>query len=259
MLETRSATVIRDNSKLIDSVSIAVAPGRLTAVVGPNGSGKSTLLSTLSGDIAPDSGEVLLDKTAISAMRADALAHRRAVLPQSLQLSFPFTVYEVVRLGLRSSASEADARIAEALASVDLGGFGGRFYQTLSGGEQQRVQLARVLTQVWRAPGSTDTPYLLLDEPTSSLDLKHQILTLRTMRSFAAAGGGVLTVLHDLNLAAAFADELLVMSAGREAARGSPAEVLSPWLLQDVFGVDASITKSASGVPYLVPLYEEIP
>ena len=160
-------------------------------------------------------------------MKPPELAAVRAVLPQATALSFPFTVREIVKLGLvggRSgvAAGGADRLPEQALARVDLDGFSGRFYQELSGGEQQRVQLARVLCQVW-APVLDGKPrYLLLDEPVSSLDIKHQLIIMNIARDFARSGGGVIAILHDLNLTAMFADRIFVMQR-RPACRRWPA------------------------------------
>ncbi|MBB5753095.1 heme ABC transporter ATP-binding protein [Prosthecomicrobium pneumaticum] len=258
MIEVQSLTIRIRGRTLLDRVTTAAAPGEVTVVVGPNGAGKSTLLKAICGDLAPASGAVRLDGTPIAAMRAAELAARRAVLPQSSALAFPFTVYEVVRLGLRAGGrlggSEERALVAEALARVDLAGFGGRFFQELSGGEQQRVHLARVLAQV-REPVVDGRPrWLLLDEPTSSLDLRHQLSTLDVARDFAAAGGGVIAVLHDLNLAALYADRLVVVHRGTIAADGPPAAVITDEMMARVFGVRIRVgAPPPAGTAFVLP------
>ena len=196
-------------------------------------------MKVLSGDLT-FTGTVDINGRDLTAMKPVEAAIVRAVLPQATTLSFPFTVREIVRLGLIGGRSGAlpgeNERLPErALARVDLDGFAGRFYQELSGGEQQRVQLARVLCQVW-APVLDGKPrYLFLDEPVSSLDIKHQLIIMNIARDFARRGGGVVAILHDLNLTAMYADRIFVMHRGRLAAAGSPQDVLSDELIERVF------------------------
>ncbi|RIX98183.1 heme ABC transporter ATP-binding protein [Aureimonas flava] len=235
--------------------SLAIASGTFTVVVGPNGAGKSTLLKVMTGEIAPQTGRVRLDAEPLGAVPPRALARRRAVLPQSSALAFPFTVAEIVRLGLEAGG-RADGRdaIVAALARVDLAGFSGRTYQELSGGEQQRVHLARVLCQIGEPVENGQPHFLFLDEPISSLDIRHQIAVLRIAREFADQGGGVLAVLHDLNLAAGFADRILVLADGRVIGDGSPAEVLTDALIERAFGLPLRVgALPAAGIPFILP------
>ena len=179
--------------------------GMVTVVAGPNGAGKSSLLKLLSREVEPTTGRVSLNGRAIGAYTSEELAHQRAVLPQASELSFPFTVLEVVRLGLliRGTTGGDTTEIArEMLQTVDMLQFAHRFYHQLSGGERQRVHLARVLCQLASANTDLDQQFLLLDEPTSSLDLKHQIEVLRIAGRYAERGAGVLAILHDLNMSA---------------------------------------------------------
>lgn len=258
MISARNVSASIGHKRIITGVDFEVRPGEVAAIVGPNGSGKSTLLKTLSGDLDYEGG-ISFNGADLRAMRARDAALIRGVLPQAAALSFPFTVREVVRLGLFAGRSGAlageDARLPDrALAKVDLGGFAGRFYQELSGGEQQRVQLARVLCQVW-APVLEGRPrYLLLDEPVSSLDIRHQLLVMEIARDFARRGGGVAAILHDLNLAAMFADRVFVMHRGRLAAWGAPREVLSDTLITDVFECDMKVGALPAGdIPFVLP------
>lgn len=258
MFELRDVWVSYGSRAILRGVSASIEPGRLTVLAGPNGAGKSTLLKVLTGEAKPHAGEAFLDGQPVSLMRPAALAGRRAVLPQSSALAFPFTVLEVVRLGLEaragvSPATRASAPVA-ALERVDLAGFGGRHYQQLSGGEQQRVHLARVLCQIGPPVVDGVARFLFLDEPTSSLDIRHQIATLEIARDFARAGGGVFAILHDLNLAAAFADRLIVLNHGEIRADGHPREVLTDALVEDVFGVPLYVGRPPpDGAPYVLP------
>lgn len=244
--------------EILRDVSTLIEPGRLTVLCGPNGAGKSTLLKVLTGELAPASGRSTLDDRDLSAYPPALLATRRAVLPQASALAFPFTVLEVVRLGLdcrpgASVALRASAPVS-ALERVDLAGFGARRYEMLSGGEQQRVHLARVLCQIGQPVERGVPRYLFLDEPTSSLDIRHQIATLEIARDFARAGGGVFAILHDLNLAAAFADRLIVLSRGEIRADGTPAAILDDDLVAEVFGIRLRIScPPPAGMPYILP------
>lgn len=258
MIEARDVSVAIAGKRIVSGVDFDARAGEVAAIIGPNGSGKTTFLKALSGELAY-TGRVALNGRDLSAMKPVEIAVQRAVLPQATTLSFPFTVREVVKLGLVGGRSGVlpgeDARLPErALARVDLDGFAGRFYQELSGGEQQRVQLARVLCQVW-APLLDGRPrYLFLDEPVSSLDVKHQLIIMNIARDFARRGGGVVAILHDLNLTAMYADRIFVMHRGRLAATGSPQEVLSDDLIEKVFYCRLKVgVLPAGNVPFVLP------
>ncbi|WP_217164089.1 heme ABC transporter ATP-binding protein [Streptomyces sp. AC512_CC834] len=217
---------------VLDGVDVTVRAGEVLALVGPNGAGKSTLLGALAADVPAVEGVVRVHGRPVTEWPAPELALRRAVLPQSASLSFPFAVEEVVRMGRApwaggDLADEDDAAVAEAMARTEVTGFAGRPFSALSGGERARVALARVLAQ--RAP------LLLLDEPTAALDLRHQELVLRLCRERARAGDAVVVVLHDLALAAAYADRVAILRSGRIAAEGAPAEVFAEGLLSEVY------------------------
>lgn len=241
--------------------TLAFGPGLLTVIAGPNGAGKSTLLKLATGEIAPTSGRVLLDGDDMARLSPAAIARRRAVLPQSSALSFPFTVAEVVRLGLDAGGrGGGPAAVSQALARVELVDFGARFYGELSGGEQQRVHLARVLCQAGTPAVSEPARLLFLDEPISSLDIRHQIAVLRIARDFARAGGGVVAVLHDLNLAAGFADRLVVLAEGAVVADGPPEHVLTDALVASVFRLDLRVgALPPSHIPFILPQTAALP
>jgi iron complex transport system ATP-binding protein len=219
---------------LVRGVDIDLLAGQLLAVVGPNGAGKSTLLSLLAGDQSPTTGTVHVGSLPVRRAHATQLARRRAVLTQRVTLSFPFTVAEVVEMGRAPWAGteaedDDESAIADALTATDMDGFTTRRFPTLSGGEQARGSFARILAQ--------HTGVLLLDEPTAALDLRHQEQLMDTARACADAGQAVLVVLHDLQLAAAHADEVAVMHGGRVVARGAPETVFTEALLEEVYGL----------------------
>jgi iron complex transport system ATP-binding protein len=223
---------------LVREVDVDLVAGQLLAVVGPNGAGKSTLLSLLAGDLAPTTGTVHVGALPVHRAHATDLARRRAVLTQRVTLSFPFTVTEVVEMGRSpwagTDAEDEDERvIAEALTAADMQRFATRRFPTLSGGEQARGSFARILAQ--------DTGVLLLDEPTAALDLRHQEQLMDTARQCADEGQAVLVVLHDLQLAAAHADEVAVMHEGRVVVRGAPETVFTEALLEEVYGLPIEV------------------
>ncbi|WP_210496687.1 heme ABC transporter ATP-binding protein [Microvirga antarctica] len=227
---------------LVDKIDFQADAGRLSIIVGPNGAGKSTLLRVLCGELTPTCGEVCLDGRFLRETSAWRIAHLRAVMSQSSQLSLPFTVLEVVRLGVEGigiglTADDRLQHVEAALARADIADFGGRNYQTLSGGERQRVHFARVLAQLTAGATVEHRQVLFLDEPIASLDLKHQLGLLQEARRLADSGLAVVAVLHDLQLAASLADDLALLWNGRLVARGCPQDVLTPSWLADVFGI----------------------
>ena len=256
MLQAQGVSVVIGNKTIINHVDFAAQPGEITAIIGPNGSGKTTLLKALCNDL-PHRGAVMINGQDLRNLKPWQAAALRAVLPQSTTLSFPFTVREVVALGTtagRPGDDDIDTLPERALERVDLQGFAGRFYQDLSGGEQQRVQLARVLCQVWQPVLDAQPRYLLLDEPVSSLDIKHQLAIMAIARDFADAGGGVIAVLHDLNLTAMSADRILVMRGGNAVAFGTPAEVLRDEIINPVFECNLRVgVLPKGGAPFVLP------
>ena len=246
-----------DGKPLLRAVSLDVRAGEVLALAGPNGAGKSTALALLAGDLTPDEGEVRVSGTPLRRWSTVDLARRRSVLPQQHTVTFPFTVGDVVRMGRTPwagtpSEAEDDDVVARALAATDLTEFAGRRFTTLSGGEQARAALSRVLAQ--------DTGVLLLDEPTAALDLRHTEEVLAIAATRAAAGDAVLVVLHDLGLAAAHADRVALLSAGRLAALGPPADVLTEHRLSEVYRHPVEVfTHPRTGRPVVLPYRPDRP
>jgi iron complex transport system ATP-binding protein len=244
-LEARTVEVKLNQNQLLHAVSLSISPGALVAVIGPNGAGKSTLLRVLSGDLVPSSGDVYLLDRSLRTWLPIAQARVRGVLPQQSNLSFAFTAREVVLLGRTPYSNGNDgphdrtiARLA--LATVQAEHLADRWYTTLSGGERQRVQLARVLAQIWE-PCDNQPRFLLLDEPTNSLDIAHQHEMLALARQWSRNGVGVLAVLHDLNLAAQYADRIVLLHHGQVVANDTPQQVFTPDLIARVFGLQVQI------------------
>lgn len=255
MIAASRINITRGGRRLLDDVSVRLEPGRFNVIIGPNGAGKSTLMKVLCGELLPDSGTVHYDNIDISLYRPVELARIRAVLPQSMSLAFPFTALEVVRMGAVARGSrhpEADA--SRALARAGMKGFENSSCPLLSGGEQQRVQFARALAQVPYPVEDGAPRVLFLDEPTSSLDIGHQIAVLEVARDFARGGGLVVAVLHDLNLAAEFADHLVVMHHGKIISEGASMETISDGTISGVYGIGGAVGRlPAAHIPYVLP------
>ncbi len=237
----------------VSGASLVVATGEFVALAGPNGSGKTSLLRALLGLVRPDAGTVLLDGRPLASWSRRALAEVVAALPQREEPAFPLTVRETVLLGRWArlgpfapvTAADNDA-VAEALARCDMSGFDGRTIDTLSGGEWQRVRLARALASSPRL--------LLLDEPTASLDVGHEMELFELLRQLVADGIGVLVITHQLNLVARYAGRIVLLDHGCVAADGVPAEVLQQALVSRVFAWPVAVTPWRDGSPLIVPL-----
>ena len=243
---------IRDADLLTD-VSLDLRDGEFVGIIGPNGSGKSTLLRLLLGSLAPTEGTILVTGCESRRISARTMARTVSRVPQNQASPQGFTARDIVmmgrypHLGTFQVEGKSDERIvAHALATLDATTFAPRDVATLSGGERQRVFVARVLAQ--------ETPVILLDEPTSNLDLKHQLLVLEVMARLVAAGGLVIAALHELSLAARFCSRLIMLSGGLVVADGCPSEVLTSRLIQEVFGVTVSVVHDPeSGTPAIIP------
>jgi iron complex transport system ATP-binding protein len=255
VISASGITMRAGEKTLLDGVSLTVAPGETVALVGPNGAGKSTLLRVLSGELKPHAGEVQLKRRPVTAYAPRELALHRAVLSQSTHVAFPFTVGEIVRMGAGDRRGRAVDALAEAaLADVDLGAFSERIITTLSGGEQQRAHFARVLVQIACGEAAHGPGLLLLDEPTASLDLRHQLDMLDAVARCARRGVAVVAILHDLNLATLAAGRIVVLDGGRVAADGPPAETVTDELLARVFKVASAVSRvPPAGVPFVLP------
>lgn len=255
LLEACALSVRINGKALLDGVSLAVEAGESVALVGPNGAGKSTLLRALSGELTATSGAIRLKGRALASYRPRALALHRAMLSQSVTVSFPFTVAEVVRMGAGDMRNAAVDTLADtALSEVDLTGFGDRIINTLSGGEQLRAHFARVLVQLSCGETVHGPGLLLLDEPTASLDLRHQLDLLAAIRRRAEQGTTVVTVVHDLNLAVLMARRVIVLGRGRVEADGPPQQSITDDVLERVFGVGRAVDRlPRTGLPFVLP------
>jgi iron complex transport system ATP-binding protein len=249
VIRAENVTVQLDGVTVLEHVSIDVIPGEVLVLAGPNGAGKSTLLGVLSGERTPVRGSVTVGGRPIASIPSEELARLRSVLTQDNAVSFPFRVSEVVAMGRSPWARQIEGRddVAEVIAAMDAADvrhLASRRFTALSGGERARVSLARVLAQ--------QSATVFLDEPTASLDLRHQEEVMRVARNLAREGRAVVVVLHDLSLASAYADRLAIVAHGRIEALGVPAEVLTIERVEQVYGVPVDLHLVA-GRPVVVP------
>lgn len=224
---------------ILNAIQFELSVGSIAAIVGPNGAGKSTLIKILSGEWKADRGEISIGDVQSNKMDIQTRARCVAVLPQHSSLNFPFSVEEVVRLGRsphRTGTTVDDDIVSQSLIQFDLEQLRSRLYPELSGGEKQRVQLARVLTQIWRAQDGHPR-ILLLDEPLTALDLRHQQQLLKGLRQFAKTDVTILMTLHDLNIVKRYTDQVLVLEGGLLVAKGPSNEILTKELVESVFHV----------------------
>jgi len=243
----------------LEDASLSVDAGEFLALVGPNGAGKTTLLRTVNGLLAPTRGAVAVDGRDVTALSAKELGRLVATVPQETSLGFEFAVGDLVRMGRtphrsRFSTATPDDRAAveAALARTDTARFADQPVGNVSGGERQRVLLARALAQ--------ETPVLALDEPTASLDINHQVRTLSLARDLAAEGKTVIAAIHDLGLAARFCDAVALLDDGRVRAVGDPASVLTSGTLEATFGVRTAVgTDPVTGTRTVTPLSDAPP
>lgn len=233
----------------LNVINLKLVPGEMLAVIGPNGSGKSTLLNLLAGDIIPTKGEILYADTPIRDLALESRAHFRSVMSQSQDIVYNFLAGEVVEMGTFVTGKFVDKKtnrkkldvISTLLGLVDILK---RRFRHLSAGEKQLIQLARAMIQVWEEINYEEPKFILLDEPTSNLDLPHEIVALSTLKNETRKGLGVMVILHDLNLAAHFADRIVILSNGRIFAEGRPREILTVSNLRDVYGLEMTVTEN---------------
>ena len=258
MYQLNNVNVTMGEKTLLHDLSLDFHCGEMCMIAGPNGAGKTTLLKVLDGEIEPVSGSVRFQDKALSSWDKNKIAQRRAVLPQSSSLAFPFTVHDVVALGRLPHKSTREINkqiIQEVMDLCDCAGLIHRPFPQLSGGEQQRVQIARVLSQIWSKTDSIPR-FLLLDEPLSALDLSHQYSLLNALaRLTSTMGTGIICVLHNLNLAAQFADRCLILDNGRLVADGAPRDVFTRETLSNVFDLEILIEPHPDNrnIPLIIP------
>ena len=245
MLSTKGIHYSIGKKEILKDISINFLPGEFNMILGPNGSGKSTFLKICSGEIKPTGGTIFIDDKQLSSIKKEDQAKIRAVMTQQPELSFSLSVEEVVMMGryphFDFNPSKNDEIIcSKAIEKMDIQNLKGRNYLTLSGGEKQRVQFARVLAQIWEVP-KTGNRYLFLDEPLANLDIKYQQSFLQLAKELLQFKTVLVAVMHDVNLAIQYADKLFFLKTGELVACGSPSKILSEKLIKHVFDVDTKI------------------
>ena len=236
---------VKDNI-LVSKMDLKVSPGEVLGIVGPNGAGKSTVLKLLAGDLRPLEGVVMLEGNNIETITPLQLSLYRSFMTQTAHIVFDFTVREIVAMGWVQNidAFTKSKAIKEIIEVCDIADLSERRFNTLSGGEHQRVQFARNLLQLWRPCASSKPRYLLLDEPTASMDMRYELGLLNHLRQTAGHFIGVVIVIHDLNLAARFMDRLILMNHGKVIAEGAPEVVLDPNRLSDVYQTPIKVERN---------------
>ncbi|MBO6565152.1 MAG: heme ABC transporter ATP-binding protein [Pseudomonadales bacterium] len=252
-LRAENLRLIRGGREILSDISLDIKPASVCAVIGPNGAGKSSLLTMLAGEVQPSGGRVELEGICIDQLQPKELAAKRAVMSQSIDVVFDFSVDQILEMGwvhARDWGHSIMIQVIEMCSQVcGIESLRERNYRTLSGGEQQRVQFCRAMIQIWQPETEGESRYLLLDEPTSSLDVAHELQLLNLVKQTRDTTG-ILIVLHDLNLAAHFADTIYLLHHGRVLARGIPEDVMTSHQLSDVYGTEIQV-EERQGRPYI--------
>ena len=254
-IKARQVSLCRGKKRLLRNINLDIESGQILGLIGPNGSGKTTLLNLLAGDFPASSGEVYYENLLINDCRLIDRAKYRSVMSQRQEIIFNYSVKEIVEMGIVGEYGvngnpHTASRVHNIIGLLQLEELKGRNVRTLSGGEQQRVHIARALLQIWQEKSYSDPRFLLLDEPTSSLDLKHEIKVLEILGEEVKKGLGVMVVFHDLNLTAHFADKVALISGGEIVATGTPEEVLKPEILRSIYGLKMAVSKKPLRVSY---------
>lgn len=252
MISVDEVSFAFDTHPVLDGISLEVEPGELVGMIGPNGAGKTTLLRLIDGILTPDTGEIELDGTPVAALSSKDLSRRVAVVPQHTTLSFDFSIRDVVAMGRHPYTGRFDRigpserqLVEAAMYRTHVHDLAERPFSEVSGGERKRVLIARAIAQ--------ETPAMLVDEPTASLDINHQLAVFELLEELVADEKAILAAIHDLDLAARYCDRLLLLDRGSIVAAGDPAEVLTPDLLHTAYGVETSIEENpVTGTPLVV-------
>ena len=229
-----------NDKSILEDINIEIKKGMILSILGPNGAGKSSLLNILSGDIESNIGNVFYDNTDIKNISIQERAFIRSVMSQNQPIVFDFSVRDIVEMGWLDKgnikySNNINNAIIGVLNDCEIAHLEKRKFNTLSGGEQRRVHFARSLIQLWRESGNKDSKYLMLDEPTSNLDLSHQIKLMNMLKKLANDGVGILLILHDLNLAFNFSDYIAIIKNGKLFAYDKPLNIINKNILEDVF------------------------
>ncbi len=254
-IKAKRVSLFRGKRLVLSDIELEIESGEILGVIGPNGSGKTTLLNLLAGDFPASSGAILYENILINNYALVDRAKYRSVMSQQQEIMFSYSVKEIVEMGIVgeygiSKNSSINKKIEHIFELMQLKELKDRNVRTLSGGEQQRVHLARALAQIWQADTYSNPRFLLLDEPTSNLDLAHEIKVIEILKEEVRKGLGVMVIFHDLNLTAHFANRVALLAKGKISALGTPEKVLTPDILEDVYGLKMTVSRKPLRVSY---------
>ena len=255
-IKSESMSLEIDGGEIVNDINIEVFPGKVLALIGPNGAGKSTILKILSGDIKPTNGVVKYNDINISNIPFVDRAHIRGVMSQSQTIAFDFSVLEIIEMGwLHSDHDYYTSFYPDVLKQIiedcELQHLADRKFNTLSGGEQKRVHFARVLLQLWIPEGDIHPRFMLLDEPLANLDIYHELKMLEIIKKHLSKNIGVLLIVHDLNTASKFADNIVLMKNGTIVKNGSTIEVLTESILSETYETKIKVNDTSPKITYL--------
>ena len=250
---SKDISLFYDEKEILKDISIEIREGKITTLLGPNGAGKSSFLNIISGDLDFYNGEVLYNQRNLTEINIQEKAFLRSVMAQSQPIVFDFSVKEIVEMGWleKGNIKYSDnfkTALNEVLIDCDIDYLKNRKFNTLSGGEQRRVHFARSLLQLWRESNSVDPCYLMLDEPTSNLDLFHQIKMMNAIKKLSTEGFGIFMILHDLNLAFKYSDYIAILKSGKIISFGEPKSIINDDVLSSAFGVKIQVNKKDDNI-----------
>tara|TARA_B100000963_G_scaffold115477_1_gene100583 strand:- start:3552 stop:4322 length:771 start_codon:yes stop_codon:yes gene_type:complete len=254
-IEVSSVSYLKNKKLILDEISFGIELGEILCILGPNGSGKSTLLNLISGNLSPTKGDIYIEGQNIKNISIEERAFIRSVMSQSQAIVFDFTVREIVEMGwlqrgLINFSRNFEEAFSRAINDAAIGDLIDKKFNILSGGEQRRVHFARTLLQSWRPSNSVEPKYLLLDEPTANLDIKHEQRLMKIVKKKAEDGIGVVVILHDINLAAKYSDKILILDSGTMKNFGKTFDVLNKEILEEVYDLPIEISDNPFRVIY---------
>ena len=250
---SKDISLFYDEKEILKDISIEIREGKITTLLGPNGAGKSSFLNIISGDLDFYNGEVLYNQRNLKEINIQEKAFLRSVMAQSQPIIFDFSVKEIVEMGWLEKgdikySNNFKKALKEIFTECDIDYLKNRKFNTLSGGEQRRVHFARSLLQLWRESNSVDPCYLMLDEPTSNLDLFHQIKMMNAIKKLSTEGIGIFMILHDLNLAFKYSDYIAILKNGKIISFGEPKSIINDEVLSNAFGVKIQVNKKDDNI-----------
>ena len=254
-IEVSSVSYLKNKKLILDEISFGIELGEILCILGPNGSGKSTLLNLISGNLSPTKGDIYIEGQNIKNISIEERAFIRSVMSQSQAIVFDFTVREIVEMGwlqrgLINFSQNFEQAFSKAVNEAAIEDLVDKKFNILSGGEQRRVHFARTLLQSWRPSNSVEPKYLLLDEPTANLDIKHEQRLMKIVKKKAEDGIGVIVILHDINLAAKYSDKILILDSGTMKNFGKTFDVLNKEILEEVYDLPIEISDNPFRVIY---------